>query len=1089
VSGDIQIRTVTVELLRPGPAHNQLLSPLTQYLGICDDAEAGVVTQPFEHLLFLERMKAMRYVASGENDADAEGTRRTTLRELGQEAGRVLGRVPTLAGALSTDAAGPDTLVHLRLVLTPSELAALPFELAKTPAGDHNVAESWLSLHPRSPVVITRRTRNVSAQGVCWPMQPRVLFVSANVDGNDVPFDEHRAELFSALQPFCMPGRDDVKRSADGRREQCGQLLTILKDASFEELRAELAAQRYTHVHLLAHGAEDPKSLHASFGLLLKGSTSGEGMDDEFVSADRLAIALCGLDRPRAHRPSVVTLAACESAATGSVIVPGGSIAHVLHQAGVAMVVASQVPLSKEGSVLVVRGLYRGLLWGDNPWLLMHRLRTDLFGAMGATAHDWASLVVYESLPRDLDLQLEEARYLQAKAANSVALQRVDAAVQFSGTYAGEMDGLLVSLQRLPQTGRFAMEALGLRASSYKRLAQAEFALAQLPGCRAPDQYAVRSATLLEQSLRHYEQAVQGFLVNTSGAAVQRVASLHWVLVQQLSLLLVLNKAAPAGGEATARMSAQAYLSNPDLAEQAWAHGSLAELDLVALLSAPADDAGFQRLRASAVGHVRELLRLARRVDKPFIVESTAKQFQRYVDWWGKPLLRQVVQRLAQDQADQGVVIDQWASAGWMQLAGELVGLLRTDVPGTQSATRATPATQTISAAGAPAAPARALSDAAAPQTPVQVAAANKRTRLGGAAFSIDMLAAGHGDCLWLAYGSGKKQARLLVDCGTQSTFVNVLKARMLQQPANARHFELFILSHIDDDHIGGGVPLLKEAPALGVTFDDVWFNGWKHLKPFQSSRMLNARKGEVFSELAEIGKFNWNGWTDGRAIVLPESGEPLTHHLPSGLQLTLLSPTGAKLQALAPKWRKEIEALGKKPGERGFLTTAASRGSASTDVAALANSAFEPDGAANNGSSIAVLAEFQGKSVLLGADAHAPLLVQSVQKLLKARGHSRLKLSACKLPHHGSRSNLNTELLALLDCKNYLISSSGSLFHHPDREAVARVIRFGGKQPRLHFNYSSPHSTVWQDARLQVEFGYETVYPLAGQQGLRVDL
>ena len=29
----MNIRTVTVELLRAGPRHNQLLSPLTQYLG------------------------------------------------------------------------------------------------------------------------------------------------------------------------------------------------------------------------------------------------------------------------------------------------------------------------------------------------------------------------------------------------------------------------------------------------------------------------------------------------------------------------------------------------------------------------------------------------------------------------------------------------------------------------------------------------------------------------------------------------------------------------------------------------------------------------------------------------------------------------------------------------------------------------------------------------------------------------------------------------------------------------------------------------------------------------------------------------
>ena len=89
---EIQIRAVTVEMLRPGPAHNQLLSPLTQYLGICDDAEAGIVTQPYEHAAFLRRMASMRY--------DKEGwqiDRLPVLREMGIEMAKVLGSIVTQA--------------------------------------------------------------------------------------------------------------------------------------------------------------------------------------------------------------------------------------------------------------------------------------------------------------------------------------------------------------------------------------------------------------------------------------------------------------------------------------------------------------------------------------------------------------------------------------------------------------------------------------------------------------------------------------------------------------------------------------------------------------------------------------------------------------------------------------------------------------------------------------------------------------------------------------------------------------------------------------------------------------------------------
>ena len=41
----ITIRRVSVEFLRPGPSHNQLLSPYTHYLAVCNDAGAAVVTR------------------------------------------------------------------------------------------------------------------------------------------------------------------------------------------------------------------------------------------------------------------------------------------------------------------------------------------------------------------------------------------------------------------------------------------------------------------------------------------------------------------------------------------------------------------------------------------------------------------------------------------------------------------------------------------------------------------------------------------------------------------------------------------------------------------------------------------------------------------------------------------------------------------------------------------------------------------------------------------------------------------------------------------------------------------------------------
>ena len=59
----LDIRNVNVEFLRPGPSHNQLLSPYTQYLAVCNDAGAAVVTVPYEHRVFERRLKELRYEA------------------------------------------------------------------------------------------------------------------------------------------------------------------------------------------------------------------------------------------------------------------------------------------------------------------------------------------------------------------------------------------------------------------------------------------------------------------------------------------------------------------------------------------------------------------------------------------------------------------------------------------------------------------------------------------------------------------------------------------------------------------------------------------------------------------------------------------------------------------------------------------------------------------------------------------------------------------------------------------------------------------------------------------------------------------
>ena len=65
----------------------------------------------------------------------------------------------------------------------------------------------------------------------------------------------------------------------------------------------------------------------------------------------------------------------------------------------------------------------------------------------------------------------------------------------------------------------------------------------------------------------------------------------------------------------------------------------------------------------------------------------------------------------------------------------------------------------------------------------------------------------------------------------------------------------------------------------------------------------------------------------------------------------------------------------------------------------------------------------------------------------------TRLRFDAIKLPHHGSMSNISEAWLQWVDCKRWLISTNGAVFHHPNIETVELIAR-RCPQPILLCNY-----------------------------------
>jgi beta-lactamase superfamily II metal-dependent hydrolase len=375
--------------------------------------------------------------------------------------------------------------------------------------------------------------------------------------------------------------------------------------------------------------------------------------------------------------------------------------------------------------------------------------------------------------------------------------------------------------------------------------------------------------------------------------------------------------------------------------------------------------------------------------------------------------------------------------------------------------------------------------------------------------FKIEMLKAAWGDCLWIEYGDRTKPYRILIDGGITSTYESV-KRRVLDLPEGKRYIDLFVITHIDEDHIAGSVKLLGRLNELDLTFGDIWFNGYEHMEKMQKAQQddrMGGLHGEFLSALIKERRLNWNNAFNNEPVVVGDTGELPVANLPGKMKLTILSPTSQNLIDLIPEWNKNLEdtpirndrsldtvleVLDKRAAlrpEDDFDDRLGRRVEIEInndqDIKKAEQLPYSEDKAKPNGSSIAFLMEYKDpedgveKKCIMTGDAFPSVIKSSLERLPSYDG-SKIKIDLLKLSHHGSRNNTSNDLLKLLNCTHYLFSSSGQKFFHPDKETVARVLIHGrGKRnPQLYFNYSSKFNEAWKNENLaHGQYGYDPHY------------
>jgi hypothetical protein len=345
----------------------------------------------------------------------------------------------------------------------------------------------------------------------------------------------------------------------------------------------------------------------------------------------------------------------------------------------------------------------------------------------------------------------------------------------------------------------------------------------------------------------------------------------------------------------------------------------------------------------------------------------------------------------------------------------------------------------------------------------------------------IEALPAREGDCLWVEWTHEGRNRRMLVDggpAGPGGARPAGREARFRRQPVAQRVFDLVVCTHLDADHIGGLIPLFRDPPD-GFSAHDVWFNGDRQLL----GDVLSLDQADTLSRLLR-GR-PWNRRFEGRAVTVPQSGEPPVIDLP-GLRLTLLSPVWKTVVRLSHVWTREVEKAERQrlapPQAPPDVLRGGDAGLLWEELSALA---FTPDASLPNRSSIAFVAEHaDGSRVLFGADAHADVLHAGLRRLDGTLGDRPYRVDLCKVPHHGSSHNLSPALLARLRCRHWLFSTSGARFGHPDRRTVARIAS-GSARPVLWFNHLSPSTAEYARPDLADARGYTAVHPPEDRPGI----
>lgn len=294
----------------------------------------------------------------------------------------------------------------------------------------------------------------------------------------------------------------------------------------------------------------------------------------------------------------------------------------------------------------------------------------------------------------------------------------------------------------------------------------------------------------------------------------------------------------------------------------------------------------------------------------------------------------------------------------------------------------------------------------------------------------VNILDAGHGDCILLDF----THTLILIDSGPKTFLIRRNVIEKLKDLLNDRTIDIAIVTHNDDDHIGGYEYVLSS----GIKIEKFIFNSLSIC-----GELFNDHEQQIsYNQDISLDTFIKDKTVSLEALVF--GNEPV---IINDIKLIPLTPTIDALHHMHDDYiKKNQPQISSDEKVEPTLLKCIEEVANGTDK-------FLPDRSITNRTSLSLTIEYNGFRGLFLGDAWATDVIESFRL-------NKIEPGFCvtKLSHHGSERNSNSELINIIGKTEYIICADKSKHNHPNNKTIARILV---QYPEAIFHFSSNNEDV----------------------------